>query len=144
MTIETTIAEMIDLFAMLPDWEERYAQIIAYGKDLAPYPEEFRNETFRVKGCQSNVWLHPTFDGQRVHFDADSDAVIVRGLTAMLMRVYDHRTPDEILATKPDFLAALGLDQHLSQNRTNGLASMVKQIMMYAFAFRSLGSKVNT
>lgn len=144
MTIANTISEMIDLFAMLPDWEERYGQIIAYGKDLVSYPEEHRNETFRVKGCQSNVWLHPTFNGTLVHFDADSDAVIVRGLTAMLMRVYNNRTPEEILATKPDFLSTLGLDQHLSQNRTNGLASMVKQIMMYAFAYKSLGSQVNT
>lgn len=144
MTIQDTIVEMTELFAFLPDWEERYAQIIAYGKDLASYPEEFRTETFRVKGCQSNVWLHPTFDGVRVHFAADSDAVIVKGLISMLMRVYNDRSPEEILATKPDFLTTLGLDQHLSQNRTNGLASMVKQIMMYAFAYKSLASKVTS
>jgi len=141
MTIQETILELTELFAALPDWEERYAQIIAYGKDLSVYPEEFRNETFRVKGCQSNVWLHPTLENTTVHFDADSDAVIVKGLISMLMRVYNNRTPDEILATPPDFLTTLGLDQHLSQNRTSGLASMVKQIMMYAYAYKTIATK---
>lgn len=142
MTIAETITDFVELFDMLPDWEERYAQIIAYGKDLLPYPEEYRTDAFLVKGCQSRVWLHATFDGHRVHFDADSDAVIVRGLIAMLMRVYNERTPQEILATPPTFLTAMGLDQHLSQNRANGLSAMVKQIMMVAYVYSTSNSTV--
>lgn len=139
MSVNTVISaidhleEQLDTF---PDWEERYAYIISLGKTLAPYPEEQRNDDFIVKGCQSKVWLHPTFDGNLIHFNVDSDAIIVKGLAALLMQIYNDRTPDEVLSVQRDFVARLGLDTALSQNRANGLASMMKQILMYAMAYK--------
>jgi cysteine desulfuration protein SufE len=135
MTITETIASLRAELDQYPDWEERYGHIIALGKHLRPYPEEHRNETFIVKGCQSRVWLHPTFDNGIVHFDADSDAVIVKGLVALVLLVYNDRTPQEIVASNDDLRSELGLDQHLSQNRSNGLASMLKQLRLYALAY---------
>jgi cysteine desulfuration protein SufE len=134
-TIADTIQELAQRMQGLPDWEDRYAYIIAMGKDLAPYPEEFRSEQFKVKGCQSQVWLHPSLVDGAIVFDADSDAVIVKGLAAMLMKVYSGRTPAEITAHKEDVAIALDLQQHLSPNRANGLASMMKQIRLYALAY---------
>lgn len=134
----------IDLLAaelgQFEDWEDRYAHIIAMGRTLPPFPEEFRKDQFLVSGCQSQVWLHPTFDGTTIHFDADSEALVVKGLVAILMRIYNHRTPQEILAVPKDFISTLGLDTHLSQNRANGLASMIKQIGLYAIAFSMRGA----
>jgi cysteine desulfuration protein SufE len=134
-TIAETIQELAQRMHGFPDWEDRYAYIIAMGKDLAPYPEEFRSEQFKVKGCQSQVWLHPALVDGAIVFDADSDAVIVKGLAAMLMKVYSGRTPAEINAHKDDVAVALDLQQHLSPNRANGLASMMKQIRLYALAY---------
>lgn len=127
-----------DEFQNLANWEDRYEHIIALGKALPSYPEEFRTEVFKVKGCQAQVWLHPSFDGERMHFEADSDATIVKGLLALLMRVYNNRTPAEVLATEPTFIESIGLHEHLSQNRTNGLFSMLKQVKMYAAAYDSI------
>lgn len=135
MTIDQTIGDLQSEFASFPDWEERYSHIIAMGKGLAPYNEEFRNDEFKVKGCQSQVWLHPSISDGTIHFEADSDALIVKGLVALLMRVYNERTPSEILNAPADLVSRLGLDQHLSNNRTNGLASMLKQIKLYALVY---------
>lgn len=134
MTIEETITQIADELAMFDDWEDRYAHIIAMGKKLDPMPPDHQTETYEVKGCQSKVWLYPSFDGEKVHFEAESDALIVRGLVAMLMRIYNHRTPKEILSVSGNFVERLGLTTHLSQNRANGLAAMMKQISMYALA----------
>lgn len=135
MTIEQTIIHLQGEFADFPDWEERYSHIIAMGKGLAPYSEEFRTEEFKVKGCQSQVWLHPSIADNTIHFEADSDALIVKGLVALLMRIFNGRTPKEILDAPQDLVQRLGLDQHLSNNRTNGLASMLKQIKLYALVY---------
>lgn len=134
MTINETIASLRQDLAQFPDWEDRYGHIIAMGKKLASYPEEYRNDTFLVKGCQSRVWLHPTLEDGVIRFDADSDAVIVKGLVGLVLSVYNNRTPQEIVASSDDLRAELGLDQHLSQNRSNGLASMLKQLRLYALA----------
>jgi cysteine desulfuration protein SufE len=134
MTTEETIDQIAAELAQFDDWEDRYAHIIAMSKTLNPMPPDHQTETFLVQGCQSKVWLYPSFDGEKVHFEADSDAVIVKGLVAMLMRIYNHRTPKEILSVSGNFVERLGLTTHLSQNRANGLASMVKQISMYALA----------
>lgn len=134
MTIEETITNLASKLIELPDWEERYAAIIAMGKGLAPYPEEYRADQFIVSGCQSKVWLHPRMEQGVVVFDSDSDAVIVKGLVAILMQVYSNRTPAEILAAPADIAERLHLEQHLSVSRVNGLASMVKQIRLYALA----------
>lgn len=133
-TIAETLADLATTLEGYPEWEDRYAAIIAMGKELAPYPEEFRTEAFLVKGCQSQVWLHPVVRSETLHFDADSDAVIVKGLVALLLRLYQDRTPAEILAGPGDVAEQLGLTQHLSPNRSNGLASMLKQIRLYALA----------
>lgn len=135
VTIAETIEQLRQKLGGLPDWEDRYTEIIAMGKSLPAYPDEFRNEQFKVKGCQSQVWLHPRLEVGLVHFDADSDALIVKGLVALLMKVYSGRTPAEIVASNDDVAKELSLEQHLSPNRSNGLASMMKQIRLYALAY---------
>lgn len=140
MTITQTIEQMATSLNAMPDWEERYSAIIAMGKGLSQYPEEHRTEQFKVKGCQSQVWLHPTLRDGIIYFDADSDALIVKGLVALLMKIYNERTPAEILSSKDDVAQQLSLEQHLSPNRANGLASMMKQIRLYALAYSMVKS----
>lgn len=125
-------------FLQYQDWEDRYKELIQLGRGLSAYPEDKRDEKYKVKGCQSQVWLYPEFKDGRVYFHADSDAVLVKGIVALLTSVYSDATPDEILATKPDFLKEVGITEHLSMNRSNGLASMMKQIQMYALVFKSM------
>ena len=138
MTTTPTIAEVADeigaMLEALPDWEERFGAIMAMGKELAQFPEERRLDDFIIKGCQSRVWLYPELVGGRIHFHADSDALIVKGLVAVVIRIMQDRTPQEILAAPKDIPERLGLAQHLSQNRSSGLASMLKQIRLYAVA----------
>lgn len=140
MNPQAAIDQLAAELARFDDWEDRYSHIIAMGRSLPTFPEAFRKEQFLVSGCQSQVWLHPSFDGTTVHFDADSEALVVKGLVAILMRIYNDRTPQEILAVPKDFISTLGLDTHLSQNRANGLASMIKQIGLYAIAFSMRGA----
>lgn len=117
-------------------WEEKYKKIIEWGKKLAPYPEEFRDEKFKVKGCQSQVWLHAErATNGIVMFKADSDAILVKGLISVLLNVFSEKTPEEILNTPLEFVKEAGLDQHLTPSRTNGLFAMIKQIRSYAQAF---------
>lgn len=128
--------ELIREFEAISTWEDRYKRIIEIGKNLKPLPEQFRLDQFKVSGCQSQVWLYPEFKDGHVTFHADSDALITKGLIAILLRVYSGSSPDEILATPPDFIGALGLKEKLSPSRANGLVSMVKQIKLYATAFK--------
>ena len=125
-------------FTKFNDWEDRYKELIQLGKSFSEYPEDNREEKYKVKGCQSQVWLYPEFREGRVYFHADSDAVLVKGIVGLLVSVYSDATPDEILATKPDFLKEVGITEHLSMNRSNGLAAMMKQIQMYALVFKSM------
>ncbi len=125
-------------FLKYEDWEDRYKELIQLGRALPPFPEDKREEKYKVKGCQSQVWLVPEFKDGRVYFHADSDAVLVKGIVALLTSVYSDATPDEILSTKPEFLKEVGITEHLSMNRSNGLASMMKQIQMYALVFKSM------
>lgn len=143
MTVQEIQKEIIEEFDFLPDWEERYSEIIRLGRKLPGYPEEYRDDKYKVKGCQSQVWLHPSFEEGKIKFDADSDAMIVKGLIALLMRVYNNRTPEEIISNPPDFLSKIGIDNHLSPTRKNGLGSMMKQIQMYAVAYKSMNEKAN-
>lgn len=127
---------MIDDFASLSSWEDRYKKIIELGKALPELPEKFKNDNFKVKGCQSQVWLSAQLsEDKKVYFEADSDALIVKGLVALLLKVYSGRTPQEILELEPDFIAELGFSQNLSPSRANGLQAMIKQIKYYALAF---------
>lgn len=125
-------------FLQFSDWEDRYKELIHLGRALSPYPEDKREDKYKVKGCQSQVWLYPEFKDGRVYFHADSDAVLVKGIVGLLVQVYSDATPDEILNTKPDFLKEVGITEHLSMNRSSGLASMMKQIQMYALVFKTM------
>ena len=138
MTIEQKQKALLDRFSELSSWEARYKAIIDMGKKLSPMPEELKSEDNKVKGCQSQVWIHATFsEDQKVIFTADSDALIVKGLVALLLSIYSGASCDEILSTPVSFLKELGLDGHLSPSRANGLYSMLKQIIFYATAFKA-------
>ncbi len=138
MSITEKQQAIIDEFAALESWEDRYKSIIERGRKLPDMPEELKTDKNIVKGCQSVVWLHATPVDGRVKFQGDSDAMIVRGLIALLLEVYSGATPGEILATPADFINETGLGSHLSQTRANGLASMVKQINMYAAVLKAV------
>lgn len=118
---------------MFEDWQEKYAHIIELGRELEPIPVEFKDDAHKVKGCQSQVWLHASQTGDgRLHLQAESDALIVQGLIAILMRIYQDRRPDEILHADLGFFEEIGLLSHLSMNRTNGLNSMINTIRAHA------------
>ena len=127
--------EIVEEFELLGDWTERYKYIADLGRGLPPFPENERLDENKVKGCQSQVWLFGHLESGHVIFDADSDALIVRGLIALALRVYSGRTPEEILATPPEFVNRIGMSEHLSANRANGLQAVIKQIKRYALVF---------
>ncbi|MFA6238549.1 MAG: SufE family protein [Bacteriovorax sp.] len=124
-------------FQSFNEWEGRYKHLIDLGKKMAPMEEAYKIEENKVKGCQSQVWLHADLLEDKVVFTADSDASIVKGIVALLVYVYSGATPDEILTTKPTFLEDIGLREHLSMSRANGMTSMLKQITYYAMAFKA-------
>lgn len=123
-----------DEFAFFGDWTERYQYLIDLGRKLAPFPDDNKINAFKVDGCQSQVWLVPSGNAASMHFDAISDSAIVSGLIALLLRVYSDRPAEEIIATEPDFIQAIGLAKHLSPTRSNGLAAMLGKIKHYASA----------
>lgn len=131
-TAEETVQEFKEAFTFLDDWTDRYGYLIDLGKKLPEFPEELRVDENLMMGCQSQVWLVSHMEGDVLRFLATSDAMIVGGLIGLLLAVYDKRTPAEILATDPNFLEELGLNQHLSPSRSNGLHSLVKNIMAAA------------
>ena len=135
-TIDETTQKIVEEFAFFDDWVQRYEFIIELGKALKNLPEHKKDEAHKVPGCQSQVWFHARRKDGRIYFDADSDAMIVRGLIALLLRVYSGRTPDEIIGTPPAFFEVLELGSHLSGSRANGLHAMVTRIHAYARAFR--------
>jgi cysteine desulfuration protein SufE len=126
--------DIADEFAFFGDWSERYQYLIDLGRQLPPFPEACRTEAYRVQGCQSMVWLVPSGDAARMHFDAASDSAIVSGLLALVLRVYSDRPAAEIVATEPDFIQAIGLAKHLSPTRSNGLAATLAKLKGYATA----------
>lgn len=140
MTIDQTQDEIIDEFDGLSDWMDRYAYIIDLGNTLPVFPENEKTPQNIIEGCQSRVWItaQKLPDG-KIHFQADSDALIVKGIVALLMRVLNDRTPDEILSANLYFIDKIGLREHLSPTRSNGLVAMVKQINNYAKAFKMIG-----
>jgi cysteine desulfuration protein SufE len=142
-SLTETQNNIVEEFARFTKWEDKYKHIITIGKTLPELPEEYRTETNKVTGCQAHVWLHADFKDGLVHFYADSDAMIVKGLIALLLRLFSDRSPQEILETQPDFIQQIGMDRHLSMNRSNGLAAMVKQIKLYALVFQSLNQNNN-
>ena len=133
--------KLVEEFSKLQNWEERYKKVIEIGKTLPKLPSDYYNEKFLVKGCQSQVWLHAQLaENGQVQLFADSDAMIVKGLVAILLQVYSGAEPDDILSSPPAFIEELGFRSHLSPSRSNGLMSMVKQIMLYAAAFKAMKS----
>jgi cysteine desulfuration protein SufE len=134
--INDRVKSIVERFNQYKDWEDRYQTIIDLGKALPSMPEEYKTEENKVKGCQSQVWLFATLEGDKVKIYADSDATIVKGLVALLVEVYSLSTPDEILMTKPTFLEEIGLREHLSMSRANGLNAMLKQISLYALGYK--------
>ncbi|MFC5437947.1 SufE family protein [Rhodanobacter umsongensis] len=124
--------DIAEEFAFFGDWTERYQYLIDLGKQLPPFPEACKSEEYRVHGCQSMVWLVPSGNAARMHFEAISDSAIVSGLIALVLRVYSDRSAQEIVATEPQFIAAIGLAKHLSPTRSNGLAAMLAKLKGYA------------
>jgi len=141
MKIENRIKLVVDDFCRYADWEDRYKELIKIGKNLEELPVEHQIEKFLIKGCQSRAWLKPSFKEGRVYFQASSEAILVKGIIGILVKVYSGSTPEEVLSQNGDFLKTIGISEHLSMNRTNGLASMFKQIQMYAFVYKSLAEK---
>ncbi|ULU24765.1 SufE family protein [Dyella terrae] len=126
--------DIVDEFAFFGDWTERYQYLIDLGKQLPDFPEDLKIEDYRVHGCQSMVWLVPSGDAGKLHFQATSDSAIVSGLIALVLRVYSDRSARDIVATEPAFIQAIGLAKHLSPTRSNGLAAMLAKIKAYAAA----------
>jgi cysteine desulfuration protein SufE len=130
--VQAAQAEVVEEFGFLDDWMDRYQYLIDMGRKLPELPEDERIDANKIRGCQSQVWFVAETRGDRLEFRAISDAAIVSGLIALLLRIYSGRRPQEILDTPPDFVAALELEQHLSPTRSNGLASMLKAIRTFA------------
>ena len=131
---EEAQASIVEEFGFFGDWTERYQYLIDLGRKLPPFPEAAKIDQWKVSGCQSQVWLVPHGDAHRLEFEAISDSSIVSGLIALLLRVYSGRSAEEILATEPHFIEAIGLAKHLSPTRSNGFAAMLEKIRQYARA----------
>lgn len=137
MTIKEVQNEIIDEFSMFDDWTERYEYIIDLGKSLPMIDEQYKTDDYIIKGCQSKVWLNAEQKDGKVVFTADSDAILTKGIIAIMIRVFSEQNPKDILDASTDFVDEIGLKEHLSPTRANGLVSMIKQIKMYALAFDS-------
>ena len=135
-TIESTEDEIVDEFSLFDNWENKYEYIIDLGKKLEPLSSEYKIDENKIKGCQSQVWLIANEEDGRIYFKADSDAVIVKGLVSMLIRVLSGHKSQEILDAKLEFIDKIGMKNHLAQTRSNGLLSMVKQMKNYALAYK--------
>ena len=135
-SIAETEQEIIEEFSFFDSWDDKYEYIIELGKKLAPLDPAFKTDENRVRGCQSSVWLVAEFRDGRIFYKAESDAMIVKGLISMLIRVLSGRTPDEIIEARLDFIREIGMTTHLAQTRSNGLLSMVRQMKNYALAYK--------
>jgi cysteine desulfuration protein SufE len=137
MTINEVQDSIIDEFSLFDDWMDKYNLLIDLGKELPVIDPKFKVKDFLIEGCQSKVWLHPNYDGNLITFTADSDAIITRGIIALLIKVLSKRSPDEIITSDLYFIDKIGLRQNLSPTRSNGLLSMVRQMKLYALAFNA-------
>lgn len=134
-TIRDIQAELVDEFEIFDDWMGRYEYVIDLGRQLADFPDEWKTEENKIKGCQSQVWLHMEMRDGKLHIDGTSDAAIVSGLVAIVLRVYSDQTPQDILDAKPDFIKDIGFTDHLSPTRSNGLHSMLRTIYQRAGSY---------
>jgi cysteine desulfuration protein SufE len=137
MTIAELEAQIVSEFSMFEDWMEKYNYLIELGRDLPLIDPKYKTEQYLITGCQSKVWLHADFRDGKVFYTAESDAIITRGIVNLLIRVLSGRTPDEILEANMGFIEQIGLREHLSPTRSNGLTSMMKQMKLYALVFKS-------
>lgn len=136
-TIEAAQEEIVEEFSMFEDWMQRYEYMIDLGKSLPLIDPQFKTDDYIIKGCQSKVWVHADLEYDKLVFTADSDAIITKGIIAILIRVFSHQHPDAILNADTSFIDKIGLKEHLSPTRANGLVSMIKQLKMYAIAFKT-------
>lgn len=135
MKIQEIQENIIAEFAIFDDWMDKYAYLIELGNELNPLPEIYQKEENIINGCQSRVWLHAEYKNGLMHYYAYSDAVIVKGIVALLLKVFSGQTPQDIIAADTQFISEIGLDEHLSPTRSNGLGAMLKQIKIYAIAY---------
>lgn len=140
MSIADRAQKIVDEFEKFPSWEEKYSHLIKIGKDCR-IDTKYMTDQYKVKGCQSSVWMFAEMKDGKIYYQADSDAAIVRGLAALALQVYNGSDPQEIIQSKAEFLEKLGLNTHLSQTRASGLASMIKQIKLYAFALSQMANR---
>ena len=141
MNIEDIQQEIIDEFSGFDDWMDKYQLLIDIGSDQEPLPEQYKTEQNLIDGCQSRVWLQADYSDGKIHFQAESDALIVKGIVTLLIRVLSDHTPDEILNADLHFISDIGLTEHLSPTRSNGLLAMLKQMKLYAMAFKASSPK---
>jgi len=137
MTIKEIQEEIVEEFAMFDDWMERYEYMIELGKSISVIDSNYKTDDNLIKGCQSKVWLHSELQEDKIQFTADSDAIITKGIVAVLLRVFNNQTPKDILSANLDFIDEIGLKEHLSATRANGLVSMIKKIKLYALGMQS-------
>ncbi len=137
MTLNEVQDRIVEDFSLFDDWMDRYQQLIELGKDLPPIDEKKRTESYLIKGCQSKVWLDADLKDGKIYFTADSDAIITKGIVALLIQVLNERTPTEILDVDLYFIDRIGLKENLSPTRSNGLVAMVKQMRMFALAYQT-------
>jgi cysteine desulfuration protein SufE len=137
VTIKDIQEEIIDEFAMFDDWMQRYEYMIELGKSLPLIDEQYKTDENLIKGCQSKVWVHAELKDNKIVFTADSDAIITKGIVAILIRVFSNQQPKDIIEANTNFIDEIGLKEHLSPTRANGLVSMIKQIKMYAVAYQT-------
>lgn len=137
MSINELQDELIEDFAFFEDWMQKYEYIIQLGKELPLIDEQYKTEDYIIKGCQSKVWLHPSLEAGQLNFKADSDAIITKGLVSLMVKVLSGHTPKEIAEADLYFIDQIGLNEHLSPTRANGLLSMVKQMKLYAMALNA-------
>ena len=137
MAIEEIQQEIIDEFSGFDDWMDKYQLLIDIGSEQEPLPEQYKTEQNLIDGCQSRVWLQADYIDGKIHFQAESDALIVKGIVTLLIRVLSDHTPDEILEADLHFINDIGLTEHLSPTRSNGLLAMLKQMKLYAMAFKA-------
>ena len=143
MTIDEIQHEIVEDFSGFEDWMDKYAYLIDLGNELLPIDPKYKTDSNLIRGCQSRVWLHQEFANGKITFIGESDALIVKGLVALLLKIYSDRTPKEILGSEPRFIDEIGLRQHLSPTRSNGLLAVVKQMKLYALAYEKLSAKGN-
>lgn len=141
MTISEQGKDLAESFSFMEDWTEKYQYMIDLSKSLNEMNLNYKTDENLIKGCQSKVWLHSSYDKGKIHFQADSDAIISKGIVAILLSVLNNRSPHEILSADLSFIDEIGLKEHLSPNRANGLSSMLKQIKFYALAYSKLNQK---